>query len=1000
MVSKINIENIYWELKHTTVQERGDYSQFYGHLEQTFLQGVKSECSSFPMPAFTHDFIQAFLNNMKKITMRALILEMELCSDFGELQGDTEEEQYHYFTEHFLSDPSFQKEIYKTYPLMYQDMLSSLTLSIQNICEVLERFAVDIEEINSRFFPENACHKIQKISGGDSDAHRGSRMVLVLELDNGEKLIYKPRSLALDEAYVSFLQWICQNVDMEYWWNTIWDRGEYGWCGWVSALPCQSSAAIKRYYERNGLLLCISYLLGSMDMHYENLIAHGEYPILIDLELAIGNRGLKQSGEVDEVKRIFQESVLQTGLLPMYAWNENGEGVNVGAINGGGGELVPLNVPVIANAGTTRMRVEYRQPRLKEGKNLATLNGEFIQPSEFFREIIAGFEKAYRFLGGGGNSEKDVFSRANKEAVLEKLTLFQKVQVRYLARQTQEYSMLLTTMYHPNFLAEQKEREELFQRVVLKQGADTAPETKWLHIQEVKELNQGDVPYFWYQPEERCLHSGTGEVYEKYFVTPVLQEIKERLFRMNEKERERQEKLIWTALFQGTKSKPKKETEYWKMKTKEKKEWNEKTENQQMGKVGRVIAEQVGKILLNEAIWSEDRKNIGWISIIMAGYRERGYFIHPMGLYLYDGLAGIAVFMQRLAGETGKECYREITDLLVQKLFAHTCDYSKDALAGEKPTGAFSGEASIAFAYMLLYSMEQNPEFLYYIRLQCETMSRAFEKDRHYDIIGGNAGAVLVLLAAYELTGEEQYKVWAGKAGDCLKRAATSYEWGLGWVNPITKNALTGFSHGASGVMFALAKLGYITGEKDYLDVAYKAFLFEEHYFDQKIQDWTDLRFEEEKEDKSVDKFTQCNKFQGIEPHNMAWCHGWGGIVMTRILTKKYVNGKFRQQLEQTVKGVMRYHGKGFLQDSKKNSFCLCHGKCGNAVIYAMNQWGDGMKQKEILQSEFENGSGELRDKLEIQECSNFGLMGGITGIGYYFLCGEDEVAKLLSVRI
>ena len=268
--------------------------------------------------------------------------------------------------------------------------------------------------------------------------------------------------------------------------------------------------------------------------------------------------------------------------------------------------------------------------------------------------------------------------------------------------------------------------------------------------------------------------------------------------------------------------------------------------------------------------------------------------IHPIFFLSSDHIASFSKIFPTCSAIT--------LPTFVQKLFAHTCDYSKDALAGEKPTGAFSGEASIAFAYMLLYSMEQNPEFLYYIRLQCETMSRAFEKDRHYDIIGGNAGAVLVLLAAYELTGEEQYKVWAGKAGDCLKRAATSYEWGLGWVNPITKNALTGFSHGASGVMFALAKLGYITGEKDYLDVAYKAFLFEEHYFDQKIQDWADLRFEEEKEDKSVDKFTQCNKFQGIEPHNMAWCHGWGGIVMTRILTKKYVNGKFRQQLEQTVK--------------------------------------------------------------------------------------------------
>ena len=177
MISKTDIENIYWTLKHTaTVQERGDYSRFYAHLEQSFLEGVKSGCGSFPVPDFTHSFMQVFLNNMKKITLRALILEMELCSDFGELQGKNEEEQYHYFTEHFLDDPSFQKEIYKTYPLMYQDMLSSLTLSIQNICEMLQRFTSDSEEINSHFFPKNPCHKIERIGGGDSDTHRGGRV--------------------------------------------------------------------------------------------------------------------------------------------------------------------------------------------------------------------------------------------------------------------------------------------------------------------------------------------------------------------------------------------------------------------------------------------------------------------------------------------------------------------------------------------------------------------------------------------------------------------------------------------------------------------------------------------------------------------------------------------------------------------------------------------------------------------------------------------------------
>ena len=49
-------------------------------------------------------------------------------------------------------------------------------------------------------------------------------------------------------------------------------------------------------------------------------------------------------------------------------------------------------------------------------------------------------------------------------------------------------------------------------------------------------------------------------------------------------------------------------------------------------------------------------------------------------------------------------------------------------------------------------------------------------------------------------------------------------------------------------------------------------------------------------------------------------------------------------------------------------SLCLCHGKCGDAVIYAMNGWGDSEGQKEMIGSEIECGCG-LREILEIQEC-------------------------------
>ena len=49
----------------------------------------------------------------------------------------------------------------------------------------------------------------------------------------------------------------------------------------------------------------------------------------------------------------------------------------------------------------------------KRGKNRAILDGEFIQPNEFLREILLGFEKTYMFFA------------QNKSRVFEKLKEFE-----------------------------------------------------------------------------------------------------------------------------------------------------------------------------------------------------------------------------------------------------------------------------------------------------------------------------------------------------------------------------------------------------------------------------------------------------------------------------------------------------------------------------------------------------------------------------------------------
>jgi len=970
-VEREELEKLYWNVTDGGMPSNGIFGEYYGHLQQTFLRGIK-ECRhgrEERVPELTPELLETYTKEMQRITLRTLIFEMEICEEGGKLKGATIEERYEYFGEMFLKDMDYIKEIYEVYPVLYERMIQTLENFIRNIDELLDRFAKDKEGINQKFYRENPCGKIRQIGGGSSDSHRHGQRVFILELDNGEKLVYKPRSLAVDEAYKAFLRWVFENVSMSYWWYRVWNREGYGWCQWVSSVSCSSHEELERYYYRNGMLLCVSYLLGSEDMHYENLIAHGEYPIIVDLEMVVGSRGTRMKRELTGTERFFQESVLQTGILPLYSWNEEGEGVNIEAINGKGGQLIPVVMPVVVNPKTVKMHIEYRRPVMGEGKNLAMLKGKFVEPFEFFEEIQKGFEKVYSFLV------------EHQLEVLEMLELFRSVPIRYLVRDTQQYSMLLMTLGHPDLLIKDPDRQAVWD--VLERGIEHEESTGWILEQERQELLQGDVPYFYYTACKKELCSGTGGIWKEYFDDTAMQCIENRLKHMCNTDLERQEKLICGALLVGTKRVNGQKLERLggigisdRLVT----NLNDKSSPLEENIEGRRImaAEKMADILLKEAIWSEDGKEVGWISIAMAGYREKGYMIRPMNFYLYGGLAGVAVFMVELAIKTKREKYCDVGKVLVQSLFRHTEDLFQKEKREKLPTGAYCGEASIAFAYMLMYSASRNSIFLSYLRKQCQAVAEGLEDDKEYDVLGGNAGAILIFLKAYHLTGEEQYMVWAREAGDYLLQSASVYGYGMGWLNQAVGVALTGFAHGTAGIMLALVWLGHDVKEEKYLEAAYQAYRYEENYYREELQDWEDLRNE------------------GLtvqESQMMAWCHGWGGIVMARMAAMSYVKGSFKIELEKTEDFVRRK------ANHIDTNLCLCHGRCGNTALL----WKFGKKEEAVLiQSQLVEaiccGETSIQGLLGLQECENYGLLGGIAGIGYSCLCDLGKVSELLCI--
>ena len=121
-------------------------------------------------------------------------------------------------------------------------------------------------------------------------------------------------------------------------------------------------------------------------------------------------------------------------------------------------------------------------------------------------------------------------------------------------------------------------------------------------------------------------------------------------------------------------------------------------------------------------------------------------------------------------------------------------------------------------------------------------------------MIDGSAGAIAVLLNL-------QLVEAASTHGDLLLSEACRNDKGWSWKTIPSVRNLTGFSHGASGIAWALLELYNVTGEARFRDAALEAFRYERHCFNPTEQNWPDFR----------DRQTSFPVY---------WCHGAAGIAL------------------------------------------------------------------------------------------------------------------------
>ena len=189
--------------------------------------------------------------------------------------------------------------------------------------DFLDRLEADRRQIEAEFLSGKPLGAVATLEAGLSDPHNDCRMVMALSFDTGLKLLYKPKNLETEVAYSRLLEWVNgRGLSLPLKLTKVLPRDGYGWVEFIRHEDCGTDAELQRFYRRCGMLLALFQALGATDVHAENLIAHGEHPVMIDAETLITPH-LDDREEPDQAEYGTWAEV-RAGRMVRRRWCESG----------------------------------------------------------------------------------------------------------------------------------------------------------------------------------------------------------------------------------------------------------------------------------------------------------------------------------------------------------------------------------------------------------------------------------------------------------------------------------------------------------------------------------------------------------------------------------------------------------------------------------------------------------------------------------------------------
>lgn len=810
---------------------------------------------------------EALLTNARLKLNRVLLLELHAANRCGQLTADSDKGRHDQFVE-YAQQGEFADHLERRYPTLHQRLQRSLDQQAAAIKALAARLAADRGLLASFF--DRPAGRLTAISLGQGDLHAGGQAVARLSLEAGQ-VMYKPRSLRVDMALDTFLQRVFGESDNRIRVPGVMDQGDYGWVSFVIHRYCEGEEELRAFYLRLGHWLAVLRLLGGTDIHHENLIAAGPVPVVIDAEslfAVIPKPPASGGGQAhDAAQMLIAGSVLRTGIVPFRASDEGFDGADLSAAGALPDQQPKIQIPVIADAGTTKARLEMVDTDIAHSQNHPSAHP---QVSAYWNQISEGFLAA-------SNTLRDLDAKGLLETYL---LAFEGCPVRDLRLPTQTYVEIGRMLWHPASLHGEPKAIERARDLFTRNAAITAvtastPE-EITHV--IDDLLYGDIPIFVAPLTRARINAALADW---------------RGMRIDLEELTIRCALVTTELNRlGNRPDAISDGRLCRAQA---------PHAEQLDARRRKLAVDVVERLLKLSVSGAD----GSVTWITPETTTEGWFIQPLQGDIYFGLGGVAV---ALAGylrevEEGRANPVSGTEAALNGAL-HTLT-ALEATQPPRNVGGFAGYGAQIWTWLTLSNLLRRPELIARAVASAEALeARGLHDDDGFDMIDGTSGVIVPLLGLADATGDARWLALAARAAQQLENTAVVDTLGARWMTRF-EQAIGGFSHGATGIGWALARIaasgaGSESDRARWGVLADAAFAFEDSLYEESSGNWIDKRYPD------------------LNKSHDTWCNGSVGIGLAAA--DLYARSGEAHHLHRLRRAIAAARGKWGI------SHTLCHG--------------------------------------------------------------------------